>query len=80
MMSEQSKRIRGPILSLITFLCVGIVSAQQTGTSTDAVSDTADSAHLEQRLDQVMTALDSMRQQLDQSRQEMDQMRAELQQ
>lgn len=80
MMSEQSKRIRGPILSLIIFLCVGIVSAQQTGTSPDAVSDTADSAHLEQRLDQVMTALDSMHQQLDQSRQEMDQMRAEIQQ
>jgi len=76
---ERTRRIRGIILALTVFLGVGMVDAQQSSSHPDSAPGESDSARMEQRMDQLLAAVDGMRQKLDQSQHEMEQMRAELQ-
>ncbi len=56
-------------LSLLPSLLTGVVGAQQ---------EPPGSTHVEQRLDQVLAALNSMQHQLDDSKQQIEQLRGEL--
>ena len=76
---ERTRRIRGIILALTVFLGAGMVDAQQSSSHPGSAPGESDSARMEQRMDQLLAAVDSMRQKLDQSQHEMEQMRAELQ-
>jgi hypothetical protein len=68
-------------VSLFAALLTGVVHAQQETAAPQATQSvsTADSPRLEQRLDQVLSALNSMQHQLDDSKQQIDQLRGELQ-
>ncbi len=77
---ERSKRTHGIIiLTLTVFLSTGMVDAQQLDSHPGNSPGEADTRRIEQRMDQLLAAVDGMRQQLDQSQHEMEQMRAELQ-
>ncbi len=77
---EHGKCTGSAILALAVFLClIGRGQAQQAGAGPDSVSGEAAPARIEQRMDQLVAALDSMRRQLDQSQREMEQLRSELQ-
>ena len=68
-------------VSLFAALLTGVVHGQQEPAAPQATqsASTGDSSHLEQRLDQVLAALNSMQHQLDDSKQQIDQLRGELQ-
>ena len=70
------------VASLLVALLPGIVSAQQEPAAMSPQeqqsASTAGSAHLEQRLDQVLAALNGMQHQLDDSKQQIDQLHHEL--
>ena len=76
---ERSRRSRGIILALTVFLSAVMVDAQQSDSHPDNTPGESDSGRMEQRMDQLLAAVDSMRQKLDQSQHDMEQMRAELQ-
>jgi regulator of replication initiation timing len=76
---ERSRHSQSIILALTVFLGAGIGEAQQMNAHPSNTAAEGSAGHMEQRMDQLMSALDSMRQQLDQSKHEMEQMRTELQ-
>jgi Skp family chaperone for outer membrane proteins len=70
------------VASLLVVLLPGMVSAQQEPAAmppqAQPSANTAGSTHLEQRLDQVLAALNGMQHQLDDSKQQIDQLHHEL--
>ena len=76
---ERSRRSRSIMLALTMFLGASMVDAQQLDSHPGNPPGENDSGRMEQRMDQLLAAVDSMRQQLNQSQHEMEQMRAELQ-
>ena len=70
------------VASLLAALLPGIVSAQQEPAAmppqAQQSANAADSTHLDQRLDQVLAALNGMQHQLDDSKQQIDQLHHEL--
>ena len=77
---ERSRHSRKVLFALTVFLGVGICGGQQAN-NPPASPSPADSYNeqMEQRMNQLMSALDGMRDQLDRSQHEMELMRAELQ-
>jgi len=67
------------ILALTVLLHAGIGEAQQNAIHANSPPGKSYAEQMEQRMDQLVNALDGMRQQLDQSQHEMEQMRAEIQ-
>jgi Skp family chaperone for outer membrane proteins len=63
-------------VSLLVLALCGVVNAQQTPAASPPQATA--STHLEQRLDQVLAALNGMQHQLDDSKQQVDQLQAEL--
>jgi hypothetical protein len=76
---ERSRNSHGIIFALTVFLSAGMVEAQLSDTHPVNAPGGNDTQRMEQRMDQLLTAVDHMREQLDQSQHEMEQMRAELQ-
>jgi small-conductance mechanosensitive channel len=64
-------------VSLLVVLLSGVVNAQQKPTALPRQA--TESTHLEQRLDEVLAALNGMQHQLDDSKQQIDQLQSELQ-
>src|SRR5450432_2363237 len=79
---EHVGKYSGLRVCLSIMLLSGVVRAQQTPGAKPAQADPPSSAtesnRLEQRLDQVLAALNGMQHQLDDSRQQIDQLQAEL--
>jgi hypothetical protein len=76
---KRSRNNRSIIFALAVFLGAGIGQGQELDTHSGPTPEQGYAGKMEQRMDQLMSALDSMRQQLDQSQREMKQMRTELQ-
>ena len=76
---ERLRNSHGIIFALTVFLSAGMVEAQLSDTHSGNAPNANNTGRMEQRMDQLLTALDHMREQLDQSQREMEQMRAELQ-
>ena len=77
-----NNRHAGICFALSMVLLSGVVNAQETRASAtpqaQQSTSVTESTHLEQRLDQVLAALNSVQHQLDDSKQQIDQLQAEL--
>ncbi|QNI30743.1 hypothetical protein H7849_16655 [Alloacidobacterium dinghuense] len=78
-MNRERSRHSRLILVLAAFLSAWIVEAQQNSPQPTPAPGDGSTRQMEQRMDQLMNALDNMRDQLNQSQREMEMMRAEVQ-